>query len=259
MVRLSAAGISAMMAFTVTRRRREIGIRSALGANARRVLGSIFARASAQVSAGIALGLIGTVALRPCHREGTCKRREPGRASTRRCGDDDGRRDCRDRAGATWPRGSAYRGATSGNALDVTPTKEQRPGRSPTGALFVLVIGCRLSGHADRAGRVERRLQATSRSCDATSACRLASAALLRTAALTRVRARSDALPSRTRSASTAIATVRRSAGASRVTRIERAFAHARIERVRCDRQAHLRSASPRRRASSFPTRAPDS
>jgi putative ABC transport system permease protein len=60
---LSAAGIYAMMAFTVARRRREIGIRSALGADAQRVLRSVFARASAQVSAGIVLGLLGTVAL----------------------------------------------------------------------------------------------------------------------------------------------------------------------------------------------------
>jgi ABC-type antimicrobial peptide transport system permease subunit len=62
-VLLSAAGIYAMMSFTVVRRRREIGIRSALGADARRVLGSIFARASVQLSAGMVLGLLGTVAL----------------------------------------------------------------------------------------------------------------------------------------------------------------------------------------------------
>jgi len=60
---LSAAGIYAMMSFTVTRRRREIGIRSALGANPQRVMRSIFARACAQLGAGILLGIIGTVAL----------------------------------------------------------------------------------------------------------------------------------------------------------------------------------------------------
>ena len=60
---LSAAGIYAMMSFTVARRRREIGIRSALGADPGRVLSSIFARASAQISAGILFGVIGTVAL----------------------------------------------------------------------------------------------------------------------------------------------------------------------------------------------------
>ena len=49
---LSAAGIHAMMSFTVARRWREIGIRVALGADARRVLMGIFGRASAQIGAG---------------------------------------------------------------------------------------------------------------------------------------------------------------------------------------------------------------
>ena len=55
---LSAAGIHAMMSFTVTRRWREIGIRVALGADARRVLMGIFGRASAQVGVGVAAGLV---------------------------------------------------------------------------------------------------------------------------------------------------------------------------------------------------------
>jgi putative ABC transport system permease protein len=54
---LSAAGIHAMMSFTVTRRRREIGIRVALGADGRRVLMGIFGRASAQIGAGVVVGL----------------------------------------------------------------------------------------------------------------------------------------------------------------------------------------------------------
>jgi hypothetical protein len=54
---LSAAGIHAMMSFTVTRRRREIGIRSALGASARHVLAGVFARAAAQLGAGALVGL----------------------------------------------------------------------------------------------------------------------------------------------------------------------------------------------------------
>ncbi len=54
---LSAAGIYAMMSFTVAKRRREIGIRTALGADARRVLMGIFGRASAQIASGIAAGL----------------------------------------------------------------------------------------------------------------------------------------------------------------------------------------------------------
>jgi ABC-type antimicrobial peptide transport system permease subunit len=56
-VLLSAAGIYALMAFTITRRRREIGIRSALGAGAPRMLMSILARSAAQVAAGIAVGI----------------------------------------------------------------------------------------------------------------------------------------------------------------------------------------------------------
>ena len=54
---LSAAGIYAMMSFTVSRRRREIGIRAALGADARRVVTGIFGRAGAQLGAGIVAGL----------------------------------------------------------------------------------------------------------------------------------------------------------------------------------------------------------
>ena len=54
---LSAAGIYALMAFTITRRRREIGIRSALGADARNVLWSVLSKAMSQIAIGIAIGL----------------------------------------------------------------------------------------------------------------------------------------------------------------------------------------------------------
>ena len=54
---LSAAGIYSMMSFTVTSRRREIGIRAALGADARRVLAGIFGRAATQLGAGVFVGL----------------------------------------------------------------------------------------------------------------------------------------------------------------------------------------------------------
>jgi putative ABC transport system permease protein len=60
---LSAAGIYAMMSFTVARRRREIGIRAALGADARRILAGIFRRAAAQLAAGVAIGLTIAAAL----------------------------------------------------------------------------------------------------------------------------------------------------------------------------------------------------
>ena len=60
---LSAAGIYAMMSFTVARRRREIGIRAALGADARRILAGIFRRAATQLAVGVALGLTIAAAL----------------------------------------------------------------------------------------------------------------------------------------------------------------------------------------------------
>jgi putative ABC transport system permease protein len=55
---LSAAGIYAMMSFTVSQRRREIGIRSAMGADARQLLRSIFMRAALQLAAGIVVGTV---------------------------------------------------------------------------------------------------------------------------------------------------------------------------------------------------------
>jgi putative ABC transport system permease protein len=63
-VLLSAAGIHAMMSFTVARRRREIGIRCALGADPRRLLTGIFRRASAQLGTGVAVGLLLAVVIR---------------------------------------------------------------------------------------------------------------------------------------------------------------------------------------------------
>jgi putative ABC transport system permease protein len=57
-VLLSAAGIYAMMSFTITRRRREIGIRAALGAPPRQLLGAVFARAASQLGAGVVVGLV---------------------------------------------------------------------------------------------------------------------------------------------------------------------------------------------------------
>jgi len=55
---LSAAGIYAMMSFTVARQRREIGIRAALGADPRRLLTGIFARSASRLIAGIAAGIV---------------------------------------------------------------------------------------------------------------------------------------------------------------------------------------------------------
>ncbi len=59
----SAAGIHALMSFTVANRRREIGIRTALGAHPRRILAGIFSRALRQLGAGVAVGCLAGGAL----------------------------------------------------------------------------------------------------------------------------------------------------------------------------------------------------
>ncbi|HEX6315726.1 MAG TPA: ABC transporter permease [Gemmatimonadaceae bacterium] len=60
---LSLAGIYAVMAFTVSRRTREIGIRVALGSDPRRIIGAIFRRPLIQVAAGVAVGTLFVAAL----------------------------------------------------------------------------------------------------------------------------------------------------------------------------------------------------
>ena len=55
---LSLAGIYAVMAFTVSRRTREIGIRIALGADRRRIVAAVFRRPLVQVSLGIVGGAL---------------------------------------------------------------------------------------------------------------------------------------------------------------------------------------------------------
>ena len=55
---LSTAGIYAMTSFAVTLRRREIGIRVALGAFPHRILAGIFSRAAVQLALGVVFGTI---------------------------------------------------------------------------------------------------------------------------------------------------------------------------------------------------------
>jgi hypothetical protein len=55
---LSAAGLYALMAFTVAQRRREIGIRSALGAPPGHLVAAVFRRAFWQIGAGSAAGVL---------------------------------------------------------------------------------------------------------------------------------------------------------------------------------------------------------
>ena len=60
---LSSAGIYSLMSFTVARRRREIGIRAALGASRDRLLLGIFSRVLAQLGAGAVRGAFVAVGL----------------------------------------------------------------------------------------------------------------------------------------------------------------------------------------------------
>jgi putative ABC transport system permease protein len=55
---LTAAGLYAMMSFVVARRRREIGIRGALGASSRRIYRELFSRNLGLIAAGVVVGAI---------------------------------------------------------------------------------------------------------------------------------------------------------------------------------------------------------
>jgi putative ABC transport system permease protein len=59
---LSAAGMHALMSFTIAQRTREIGIRSALGAQPRQLLLGVFGRAMRQLSIGIGVGSVISIA-----------------------------------------------------------------------------------------------------------------------------------------------------------------------------------------------------
>jgi len=60
---LSSAGVYALMSLTVSQRRREIGIRMALGADRKQVIASIFSRALGQVAVGVVAGAGAAAAL----------------------------------------------------------------------------------------------------------------------------------------------------------------------------------------------------
>jgi hypothetical protein len=62
-IALAVAGVYALMSFTVARRRREIGIRAALGADPRRLLLGIFSRTLRQLGLGVVVGMCGAAGL----------------------------------------------------------------------------------------------------------------------------------------------------------------------------------------------------
>lgn len=74
---LSAAGVYALMSFTVTRRRKEIGIRSALGASPYRVLLSLFSRVASQIGVGVVVGIAGAIVLERFTGSATTAARAP--------------------------------------------------------------------------------------------------------------------------------------------------------------------------------------
>jgi predicted permease len=63
----SAAGVYSLMSFAVSQRRREIGIRAALGASSMDVLRSVFSRVAVQVGMGVVLGALGAMMIAPLH------------------------------------------------------------------------------------------------------------------------------------------------------------------------------------------------
>ena len=56
---LAALGLYGVLSYSVTARTRELGIRIAIGASPRRVIGSVMRQALAAVIAGVAIGLAG--------------------------------------------------------------------------------------------------------------------------------------------------------------------------------------------------------
>ena len=74
---MSAAGIYALMSFTVAQRRREIAIRTALGAQPGRLLSGIFGQALRQIAIGVVLG-VGVALLLDAAAEGEALGGRPG-------------------------------------------------------------------------------------------------------------------------------------------------------------------------------------
>lgn len=74
---LAAAGVFSLISFNVTRRRREIGIRTALGARPGQVLLALMARPIRQLAVGVAVGAFMVAIVPPLSVDGTTVPRDP--------------------------------------------------------------------------------------------------------------------------------------------------------------------------------------
>ena len=72
---LASVGLYGVMALSVTQRTRELGIRLALGARARRFFGWCLGQGATLVAIGIGLGLIGCDRCKPCLKQRALRRR----------------------------------------------------------------------------------------------------------------------------------------------------------------------------------------
>ena len=62
---LAAVGLYSVVSYTVTQRTNEFGVRMALGAPRKRILQMVFASTLRNVTAGVAIGLVLTLAVNP--------------------------------------------------------------------------------------------------------------------------------------------------------------------------------------------------
>ena len=167
---LSAVGIYGVVAYSVTRRYREIGIRIALGARVPDVVGMILRQALRPVVVGGIVGLVAAIAVltrvvaRPIRREPGGRRRFRRRSvagARRRARGRRARRAARDADGSD--RGVALRVVT-GTASSISARPRWPRGSCPRSAGVY-----RLAGRVERRGRRRRNPSGCSGRCPATA------------------------------------------------------------------------------------------